>query len=433
MRKSGLHVPFALLVVGLAAAGCDTGRSISAPDDAAVASRGALPPQAQANLTTDDEFARAARNESPGFAGFYLQNDGTPMILLSDPRQRGQAQRYLAALLAESRKGRHAKASQTPQFRTVAYDFAQLKGWFDQLDDLLGREEVYLMDVDEVNNRLLIGVRDGTAVRDIRAEAIRRGVPAAALHVELRGKTVPRQTVQDYTGTLMGGYQIQFSSSPGDICSIGFTALYDNWYTVVTASHCTPTYLGSDGGTLMQPTWVPGVNEVATEIKDRGLYGCNGLFTSCRRSDAAYYTRTLNRSPGLVNGFIAKTSWGYHAPGSLAITGTYSIIRRYAGSAPVGTWLDKTGRTTGSTYGQVTQSCVSIGNFRCQDISDVHSQGGDSGSPMYVWLGNDQVELYGILWGGPNGDWNTTYSSRLSGIEQDLGGLSGLCASGYGC
>lgn len=431
MRKSSLQVPFALLAVGLAAAGCDTDRSISAPDDA-VASRGALPPQAQAGLTTDDEFARAARNESPGFAGFYLQNDGTPVILLTDPGQRGQAQRYLAGLLAESRKGRHAKAPQTPQFRTVAYDFAQLKGWFDKLEDLPGREDVYLMDVDEVNNRVMVGVADATAVREVRAEAIRRGVPAAALHVEVRGRTQNRQTVQDYTGTLMGGYQIQFSSYQYDICSIGFTAAYNNAFAVVTASHCTPTYLGSDGGTLMQPTWVAG-NEVGAEVRDRGLYGCAGFWTVCRRSDAAYYARNTNRSPGLVNGYIAQTAWGYLAPGGLAITGTYSIIRRYAGSTPVGTWLDKTGRTTGSTYGQVSQSCVTIDNFRCQDISNVHSQGGDSGSPMYVYLGNMQVELQGILWGGPSNDYNTTYSSRLSGIEQDLGALTNLCAPGWGC
>ena len=426
-----LPVPLAL-ALAFATGGCDLDHALTTPEYPSAIAAPTLPPQAHTPWSTDDEFARAARAEAPGFAGFYLRDDGAPVVLVTDPRHRGQAQRYLAALLAESRKGRHADAPPVPVFRTVDHDFARLKEWFDALDPLFTREDVYLMDVDEVNNRLHVGVRDEAAVRVVQAEAARTGIPAGALHVVIQPRPQTRQTVQDWTGTLMGGYQLQFSPHWEDVCSIGFTAIYNNWFTYVTNSHCTTSYLANDGGTHMQPTWVAG-NEVGAESRDRGLYACNGWFTSCRRSDAAYVTRNTNRSPGLVNGYIAKTSWGHGGPGGLTITGTYSIIRRYAGSTPVGTWLDKTGRSTGSTYGQVTQSCVSIGSFRCQDVSTVYSQRGDSGSPMYVWLGNDQVELQGILWGGPDGDWNTTYSSRLAGIEQDLGSLSGLCAPGYSC
>lgn len=41
--------------------------------------------------------------------------------------------------------------------------------------------------------------------------------------------------------------------------------------------------------------------------------------------------------------------------------------------------------------------------------------------------------MYGILWGGPDGDWSATYSRRLDGIEWDLGPLSNLCLPGFGC
>ena len=97
---------------------------------------------------------------------------------------------------------------------------------------------------------------------------------------------------------------------------------------------------------------------------------------------------------------------------------------RYTGTLPVGTSLDKTGRTSGSTYGNVTNSCVTIGCLRCQDVSKVWSEGGDSGSPVYVWLSNNDVQLHGVMWGGPGTDYSTTYSSRLAGIEADLGALS---------
>ncbi len=37
------------------------------------------------------------------------------------------------------------------------------------------------------------------------------------------------------------------------------------------------------------------------------------------------------------------------------------------------------------------------------------------------------------MWGGPGSDYTTTYSSRLGGIEADLGALNNLCRPGYGC
>src|SRR5215212_9437018 len=60
--------------------------------------------------TPDDEFARVSRAEVPGFAGFYLQSDGTPVIRLKDQAQRGAAQRYLAQQLAAAHRGRLAMA-----------------------------------------------------------------------------------------------------------------------------------------------------------------------------------------------------------------------------------------------------------------------------------------------------------------------------------
>src|SRR5215218_11009323 len=79
-------VPTAVLAL-LATAACNPADSpVSAVPASASANRGA--PQAQFR-TTDDEFARVARAEVPGFAGFYLQNDGTPVVRLVDPSQRG--------------------------------------------------------------------------------------------------------------------------------------------------------------------------------------------------------------------------------------------------------------------------------------------------------------------------------------------------------
>jgi hypothetical protein len=234
--------------------------------------------------------------------------------------------------------------------------------------------------------------------------------------------------VRDRHTTVRGGIQIAFS---GGLCTQGFNARRSSGQSIfVTNSHCTNTYFGYDGGTIYQHL-VSSSNVVGAEVSDRGLYACYGSGTSCRRADAAYVSHNGSRT--VAQGGIARTSWATGGPGGLTITGEFDIVARYTGSLPVGTYLDKTGRTSGSTYGQVTSSCVTIGNLRCQDISKVWSEGGDSGSPVYVWIGGSQVQLHGVMWGGPGSDYTTTYSSRLGGIEYDLGALNSLCRPGYGC
>jgi hypothetical protein len=417
-------VPAALAAL-LAAAACDTADPPLGPEAGEAAESRA--PQGQP-WTTDDEFARASRAEAPGFAGFYLKDDGTPVIRLTDPSQRGAAQRYLAQHLRAARSGRHAGAPAQPVFLAAAYDFATLRDWSEALHPTLARSDVFLIDVDEVENRVHVGVEDAAAVAAVRAEGARLGIPAAALHVETQPRPEHRASVRDRHTTVRGGIQIAFS---GGLCTQGFNARRSSGQSIfVTNSHCTNTYFGYDGGTIYQHL-VSSSNVVGAEVSDRGLYACYGTGTSCRRADAAYVSHNGSRT--VAQGGIARTSWATGGPGGLTITGEFDIVARYTGSLPVGTYLDKTGRTSGSTYGQVTSSCVTIGNLRCQDISKVWSEGGDSGSPVYVWIGGSQVQLHGVMWGGPGSDYTTTYSSRLGGIEYDLGALNSLCRPGYGC
>lgn len=424
-------VPAAVLAL-LVAAACDTSDAPLVPESGNAAANRAAPQGAI--HTPDDEFARVARAEVPGFAGFYLRDDGTPVIRLVDPSQRGAAQRYLAQELVRARSGRHAGAPTQPVFVQAAYDFAQLKGWSEALHPMLSRSDVFLVDVDEVENRVLLGVADAAAVGAVRAEAARLGIPADAVHAQTQPRPEPRITVRDRFSTLIGGIQIAFSQY---YCTLGFNAKRSsNGANIfVTNSHCTGTQNAYDGIAIYQNTVASG-NHVGNEVADRGNYACAGSGTSCRRADAAYISHNGTRTIGW--GGIARTAWNTGGPGGLTLTGEYDIVGRYTGTLPVGTYLDKTGRTSGSTYGQVTNSCVTIGSLRCQDISKVWSEGGDSGSPVFIWLGGsgsaeNDVQLHGVMWGGPGTDYTTTYSSRLSGIEADLGSLNTLCRPGYGC
>jgi hypothetical protein len=422
-------VPAAVLSLALAAA-CDTPDAPVGPGPDAALDRGSAPGQIR---TPDDEFARASRAEVPGFAGFYLQNDGTPVVRLVDPSQRGAAQRYLAQHFIAARTGRHAGAPQQPVFVAAAYDFAQLRDWSESLHPLLSRADVYLIDVDEVQNRVLVGVADAPAIAAVRASAASLGIPAAALHVQTQPRPELRATVRDRFTTVVGGIQIAFG---GYVCTQGFNArrVSNGANIFVTNSHCTTTQNASDGAAIYQNTNAAG-NQVGNEVADRGLYACVTGVASCRQADAAYISHNGTRTIG--QGGIARTAWNTGGAGGLTITGEYDIIGRST-SIAVGAYLDKTGRTSGSTYGQVTNSCVTIGSLRCQDISKVWSEGGDSGSPVFVYIGGsgtaeNDVRLHGVMWGGPGSDYTTTYSSRLAGIEADLGALNNLCRPGYGC
>ena len=437
MTRSRPPVLLAVLAL-LATAACED-RPITAPgpDEAPRGAKAGPPPQEL--WTSDDEFARVAGAEVPGFAGYYFDGDGVPVILLKDHRQREAAERYLAPLLAQASRGRNAGPMPTPLVRKVTHDFAELKGWFDQLDGLMPRDGVYTLDVDEVNNQVSIGVRDDATIRDLRREAARLRVPPGALRFKIERPAVPAISLQDWTQTLTGGFQIAKSNG---LCTFGFNAVHQGAWVFVTNSHCTFNVFVLGSTIITQPLYYQGY-EIGNESADRGMYACAGIGTSCRRSDAAYIRHNGARTIG--QGKIAYTELSYGAPAPLEVLGYYDVSRRFTAVA-AGTILDKTGRTSGTTYGQVLEACVSAYpvyngvqyTLRCQDLTSIWSQGGDSGSPVYVWRDNGTVELYGILWGGPalpdgTKDPQKSYTSRLAGIEQDLGALTYVCAPGYGC
>jgi hypothetical protein len=325
----------------------------------------------------------------PGFAGFYIQEDGTPVIRLKDMNMRAEASDFVAREIEAVRGGRVDVASKAPVYLAAAYDFAELKEWTDKLDEGLDREDVYSLDLDEVENGIHVGVRDGAAMEAVREHAKKAGIPENVLTVVLEPAPEQRQTVQQWVNPIRGGHQIAFTSG---LCTAGFNAWWNGQWIFVTNSHCTPSYFANDGGTIWQPTIAAG-NQIGWEVRDRGYYWCAFLAFSCRRSDAAYIRH--NGSRGVGQGRVARTPWNTGGPGGLNVVGTYDIVSRYTGSTPVGMELDKTGRTSGSTYGRVTRSCVKIGRLRCQDVSRVWSQPGDSGSPMMLWIGGSQARPTG--------------------------------------
>jgi hypothetical protein len=375
--------------------------------------------------TADDPAALA--RAVPGFGGFFIDAQGSPTVYLRDPSQRGRAEQALAPYLRAQGFG----AGQL-KVRKGDYDWSQLEGWFTGASGAaLAVRGAVFVDADEASNRVRIGVEPG-AGGSVRAALAKLRMPDAAVIIEERAPVTyavaqgPKPKAKPGSGPslqgtvrpIIAGVQINF---PGFLCTLGFNVNG----SFITNSHCTTVQGGTEGTRYWQPTQTASPTQVATEAADpaysTNLQGCPSGRV-CRRSDAsrAAYVNGFNQ---FTIGRIARTN----RPGrSLTIVGDFRITAE--GSAVVGNVVNKVGRTTGWSQGNVTNTCVNTNvsgtnvTQICQNFVSATVGSGDSGSPVFQITSGNDVRLVGILWGG-SGSQNFVFSP-LNQVEQELGGLT---------
>ncbi|MGH8055648.1 MAG: hypothetical protein ACREOH_00215, partial [Candidatus Entotheonellia bacterium] len=210
-------------------------------------------------------------------------------------------------------------------------------------------------------------------------------------------------------------------------CTLGFHAIRAGVPGFVTASHCTFSATVDEGTQIFQPLFP---SQVGKEIADPLLFegGECPLTRKCRYSDSAFARHVIGVDGDL--GFIAKADFN-----SPAWAGeTFRIVGE--GSIMVGDHVNKVGRTTGRTNGQVTAVCARVDvagtdiTLLCQSKADVSAAGGDSGAPVFNIIDtlSPNVRLYGIL---STGGTDSTFSP-MSNIQDELGSMT-KCAPGFGC
>lgn len=370
----------------------------------------------------DAEWANIAQNILPGFAGYYRDHSGEYVVAISDISQSDRAR-----MLVESWLTAAGKTDAILRVRQVGHGFAELKAWKDQATHLVDGTNVYWLDVDEIANKLVFGVESVADASAVWSAARSEGVPENALAVVLASQPVERASLQDYVRPVVGGLQIQFSASGNTYtCTHGFNATQDGVNGFVTNSHCSSTKFGKDNTVQYQNSAGVSAERIGTEYKDP---------SSGRDSDASYfsYDSGVDRDWG----HIARTTYSeVNERGSLTIDATYPRFRITSKGTNsvqvVGELVNKVGRTSGWTQGQITRTCVTLSSLPCQWEAMVWSEHGDSGSPIFQQNGSSEpdasrVSLWGILWGGPIGDWTTSWYSPLSGVENDLGTLNVVC------
>ncbi|MDP2346020.1 MAG: hypothetical protein Q8O67_34090 [Deltaproteobacteria bacterium] len=400
---------------------------------AACNSESPVSPSRAAETHTADEVMVGVAGEVPSFGGLFVDESGVLHAYLSDPTDAAALELALATVV-----GGEAVADGI-QIDDAQYGFAQLNTWHEAMQALFDVDGVSQTDIDEIRNRLWVGVDRAERIPAIEAEVVRLGIPAAAVAVEVTEPVQRVLTLRDQVRPLAGGLQIRFSSY---LCSLGFNAVRAGISGFVTNSHCTREQGGVESTTYYQPLNAVAGERVGTEIADP-VYSRSACPSSvrarCRYSDSAFVR--LDAAVIGAPGPISKTD-GVNTGSISLVASAFSVVGE-AGSL-VGQSVDKVGRTTGWTRGTVSRTCVNTGIqdsnivLICQDhvtapagVTVVGS--GDSGSPVFSITNNsvtDDVLLKGILWGG-NSSGTTFVFSPIANVQRstELGVLAN-CTNG---
>ncbi|MGQ0815216.1 MAG: hypothetical protein ACT4O1_12285, partial [Gemmatimonadota bacterium] len=382
----------------------------------------------------------------PGFGGYFLDESGAPTVYLTDATQRAAAEDALAGFLAD----RGFSASDL-RVRQGSYDYLQLDAWHaGSWAQALAVSGAIFTDLDEGSNQLRFGAVDAASAANVAAAVAAAGVPTEAFTVEVTAPIEPLHTLRDRVRPVQGGYQINFLDAGGVrtvsfLCTMGFNVVKNGVNSFITNSHCTnhqggteiPTeyyqpLMDPDGDRLVNPE-----NFIGTEVEDPhyDAVSCAMDFlpgTVCRYSDAARAEYAGDQPFDL--GRIARTTVGYQdLPEGGAVLDVdpndpaFRIVQESKRSV-LGEVANKVGRTTGWSFGPITQTCLNsivLGTVppivqRCQDRVRATVDSGDSGSPVFRQLGNGgNVRLLGILWGGSVSGVRTFVFSPMANIHRE--------------
>lgn len=426
MLEAKRRIP-TLLLSAVLLAGCDQEIDPTGPRPAAVPPAAGGSSILGAPWTLDSELLALAR-DVPGFGGLFSSSADVVTVYLTDPSRSAGARAPIQAFLT-----RGGRETATLRFVQGEYTFPQLAGWYRQLVSGLEASGITVTDIDDRRNRLLVGVMDA-GVRDrVLAAVAGLGIPAEAVIVEEIPPAVIEASVQGTVRPVVGGVQIQSSAGT---CTLGWNAIrfhttdpfgqvdFSDYF--ITNSHCTDQFGVVMGLVMGQPTTS---SPIGTEFIDPPLFTSASdsrcpSGRECRYSDAAlfqYYDGIDKRFA-----YFARTY-----AGSLTIQ---DYVKLLSSDAPtiVGDPANKTGRSTGTTYGTITQACADQPQYErdpwgnvvdtgrtmlCQGRADYSSQGGDSGSPVFfhIYEGSPpQSYPTGVHWG------SGAFFSPIENVKREL-------------
>ncbi len=389
----------------------------------------------------DKKFVEVAQ-EVPGFGGAFYDENGDINVYLLNSSKKEQAKAALSAVFGANLLTRDRDhplwSPRLPKGEVKVlqgkYDFATLAQWRRRADDhVFSYPGVIFTDVDERNNRVLIGVESEETAVKVGEKLADLNVPDGAVGFEV-GEVESTLTLNDRVRPVVGG--VATSPAGGGACTLGFNAYHYslNAYGFVTNSHCSSSTDARDSTRYYQ-----GGDYISDEIRDYSGFtgGSCPSGSRCRYSDSNFvrYRPSISNSRRYA---VTKQRAGISTSDPLEIYRTERIDGSKGGlpdSDWVGVRLHKVGRTTGDTEGAVANSCANFERdnsnviLLCQTRVRANQEPGDSGSPVLRTSSVGDIDtLYGIAWGRY---WRFTITgkrvyfifSSFQGVESDLGNL----------
>lgn len=307
---------------------------------------------------------------------------------------------------------------------------SDLLDWRQSAREVFRIKGVLSLDLDEVLGKIRVQVDGSVDLHAVRALLTDAGIPESAVDIELREGMAPQIGVRDKSRpTIPAGFQIQslLNMAYSQLCTLGADVYDSGKYGFITNAHCSLFgAVGTVNNTVMHQNVIP--NPVGTELLDPAGFTGGACPPSkvCRYSDAMFVA--YGSSSYYSGKQVAETSViGTTGPGGLLVGSIYSVPT--SSNLTSGLPVRKTGRTSGTTAGTVSATCVDeLGAsgllYLCQDVVSGYSRPGDSGSPVY-WsfdFSGTSPDVYhaGVLWGGDTLSFEYVLSPWYN-ITMDLG------------
>lgn len=165
------HVAGAMMVV-LTIAACGSDSLPVDPDPSS-----SVPINAGGQANPDQAWAELSATSLPGFAGWWLDDDGVPTVALSSRSHESSAVSYVESIrtIAHPETGvphQLGRSDAPVRIQDVAYSYADLWGFlqsaFDALDGADEMSGISYVTIDKIHNLIRIGVRSYQYVSQVR-------------------------------------------------------------------------------------------------------------------------------------------------------------------------------------------------------------------------------------------------------------------------
>jgi len=358
---------------------------------------------------TEDDILRL-ENFLPGLGGVYVENGetvlyvlpGTSDVAISDALSRGAA----ALNIPEEMRSRLAHR-QNVRIKTGKFAFSQLVAWQDVVGAaVMGIPGVVGVDADERTNSVAVIVQSSDMAIRIAGVVKKLGLPENAVYVVQQGGPVSTATLRDTIRPAGGGMQI--ARGFNNYCTMGFNVpIGDDIKGFWTAGHCSPGLLGdgTTGGVIYQAEGAAS-QRIGTVLinPEWNVLSPNCAVPRCTQVDAMYvefdssqnYSSRVARMTGLANYGFSHLVYGTR-------DGWFTNVNLSLSSSWVGMDVDKVGRTTGWSRGDLNRTCVHITvnsatanayTVLCSDeVKGAYAGRGDSGAPVFIGHDDSDSQL----------------------------------------